>query len=326
MPHRLDAALRHVLFQYPTATSSPLNGHPLTSYIVNDLADAVRAHVAPGYKVRGSAGQFNTWSHSPFVAVFDRSVTRTAQEGYYVVYLFRRDGSSVFLSLNQATTEVQRQYKSRYRDVLESRADFGRRLLRAADTAGLIARTLSLGGTSDLSRGYEAGNILAKEYPAGSLPGQGVLAADLQQFLELYALYKAAYVGDLGAGDDDPDDETSWEEKKKFRWHRRAERDRKLAQRAKLHHGYRCQVCAFDFLEHYGDRGFEYIEAHHIVPFAELVNSPEPAILDYRCDFAVVCANCHRMLHRKPLLKPAALKALMAHADGLRGFGPGDNT
>jgi 5-methylcytosine-specific restriction protein A len=312
MTQKLDVALKRVLTAYPAAsTSGPLYGDPLTSYISNDLADAVRAHVAPTYKVRASAGQFNTWSHSPFVAVFDRAVTTSAQRGYYVVYLFRRDGGAVYLSLNQATTEVRDEFGKQYLEVLESRAEFGRDLLRSADSAGLIAKALDLGGTSDLSRGYEAGNILAKRYDADGLPPQTDLAGDLQHFLELYSMYKAAYVGQVGTGDDEPDDTTSWEEKKKFRWHRRAERDRKMAQKAKEFHGYRCQVCNFDFQEHYGDRGVEYIEAHHIVPFAALVASPEPAILDYREDFAVVCANCHRMLHRKPLLEPSELRKAM---------------
>ena len=170
-----------------------------------------------------------------------------------------------------------------------------------------------------MSRGYEAGNILAVDYEAGAIPGPDVLATDLQKFLELYALYKAAYIGEVGAGDDEPDDLESWEEKRRFRWHRRAERDQRLAKRAKEYHGYRCQVCGFEFEVRYGDRGSEYIEAHHIVPFAELMKSVEPAVLDYRTDLAVVCANCHRMLHRKPLLKPTELKGLLDTADGESG-------
>ncbi len=309
----LNAALNRVLTEYPTAsTVGGPNGHPLASFIARDLAEAVRAHVARSYKVRGSAGQFNTWSQSPFVAVFDRAVTTSALRGYYVCYLFRRDGQAVYLSLNQGTTEVQDEYKSRYRDVLESRAEFGRGLLRTVDTAGLIASNLDLGGTSDLSRGYESGNILAKRYSAGTVPPQAELAGDLQAFLQMYSLYKGAYIGEVPVGDDEPDDGTSWEEKRKYRWHRRAERDRKMARKAKEFHGYRCQVCNFDFVEHYGPRGSEYIEAHHVVPFAELMSSPEPAVLDYRTDFSVVCANCHRMLHRKPLLEPAGLRAVMA--------------
>ncbi len=45
-------------------------------------------------------------------------------------------------------------------------------------------------------------------------------------------------------------------------------------------------------------RGFEeYIEAHHLVPLSFYAEDEIPE-LSPRDDFAVVCANCHRMLHR----------------------------
>ena len=319
---RLDAAIRRVLAEYPSASGGALYGHPLTLFITNDLPNAVRAHVPSSYKVRGSAGQFNTWSQVPFVAVFDRTVTVSAQRGYYVCYLFRQDGRSVFLSLNQGTTEVQDEYKARYRDVLQSRADFGRVLLQSV-SAGLIAGPLDLGGTSALSRGYEAGNILAKEYTTSALPSQAEMIKDLEDFLDLYSFYKAAYLGDIGiVGDDPAGEDLTGVETKKLRWHQRAERDRKLAQKAKEHHGYRCQVCDLDFVEEYGSRGDKYIEAHHLVPFADLLTSPEPAVLDVRTDFAVVCANCHRMLHRKPMLDLVGLRELRALAKASHRRGP----
>lgn len=56
-----------------------------------------------------------------------------------------------------------------------------------------------------------------------------------------------------------------------------------------------CAVCSFDFETTYGALGSGYIEAHHICPLAELSSAkasrPEDLIL--------VCANCHRMLHRR---------------------------
>jgi hypothetical protein len=53
------------------------------------------------------------------------------------------------------------------------------------------------------------------------------------------------------------------------------------------------RVCRFDFAGRHGEIGRE----HHVVPFADLdehPRRPDPAI-----DFAVVCANCHRVLHRQ---------------------------
>lgn len=77
-------------------------------------------------------------------------------------------------------------------------------------------------------------------------------------------------------------------------------RNPQLARDAKRTYGYTCQVCRFDFEHYYGDLGREYIEAHHLDPLSE---RPEAEWSDEICTslnrVAVVCSNCHRMLHRK---------------------------
>lgn len=60
-------------------------------------------------------------------------------------------------------------------------------------------------------------------------------------------------------------------------------------------HGYKCQVCGFDFSEKYGELGQNYIEVHHKNPLAKL---NEATIVNPETDLACVCSNCHRMLHR----------------------------
>lgn len=54
-----------------------------------------------------------------------------------------------------------------------------------------------------------------------------------------------------------------------------------------------CEVCDVDFAERYGDLGEGYIECHHRAPLSE-VGERESTLED----LSVVCANCHRMLHR----------------------------
>jgi len=55
-----------------------------------------------------------------------------------------------------------------------------------------------------------------------------------------------------------------------------------------------CEACAFDFENRYGKRGKGYIEAHHRKPISEM---SDVVILKIE-DLAMVCSNCHRMLHR----------------------------
>jgi hypothetical protein len=56
----------------------------------------------------------------------------------------------------------------------------------------------------------------------------------------------------------------------------------------------RCEVCGFSFIEIYGELGRDFIEAHHKQPVAEL----KPGSRTRVEDIALVCPNCHRMLHR----------------------------
>lgn len=88
-------------------------------------------------------------------------------------------------------------------------------------------------------------------------------------------------------------------EREVFRRHIVRERNPELIRRAKarglasgngqLH----CECCNFNFTENYGDHGYGFIECHHkvFVSNGARLNSVE--------DLALVCANCHRMLHRK---------------------------
>jgi hypothetical protein len=57
----------------------------------------------------------------------------------------------------------------------------------------------------------------------------------------------------------------------------------------------RCEVsgCGFNFESVYGEIGAGFAEVHHLRPLAEM-DGPVETTLD---DLAVVCANCHRMIH-----------------------------
>ncbi len=54
-----------------------------------------------------------------------------------------------------------------------------------------------------------------------------------------------------------------------------------------------CEVCGFSFLKAYGDRGKGFIEAHHIMPIAELKAAGRTRVED----LALLCSNCHKMIH-----------------------------
>ena len=73
------------------------------------------------------------------------------------------------------------------------------------------------------------------------------------------------------------------------------ERDPILRESALDIHGYNCMACGFNYEECYGKIGKGFIEVHHVVPLArsgETDTNP-------KTDLVVLCANCHRMVHRR---------------------------
>jgi 5-methylcytosine-specific restriction protein A len=59
-----------------------------------------------------------------------------------------------------------------------------------------------------------------------------------------------------------------------------------------------CETCGFDFEKSYGGYGRGYIECHHKVPLHELLPNRKTTLKD----LSLICANCHRIIHRiKPM-------------------------
>lgn len=69
-----------------------------------------------------------------------------------------------------------------------------------------------------------------------------------------------------------------------------------------------CDVCGFSFVQAYGARGAGFIEAHHDEPLSQVRTRVRTRVED----LALVCSNCHRMLHRtRPWLRARELCELL---------------
>ena len=118
--------------------------------------------------------------------------------------------------------------------------------------------------------------------------------------METYATF-----GEITAAED-----ASLTEKRQYIRHARIERNAKAASAAKKARGYTCEGCGINFEWIYGERGKGFIEAHHLVPLHTLPEGVSVKI-DAQNDFAVVCSNCHRIIHRsKPMLSIKELRDL----------------
>jgi len=85
-----------------------------------------------------------------------------------------------------------------------------------------------------------------------------------------------------------------------YKLHKYRERDTKIIKKKKEREFRRlgklpCEACTFDFFQKYGELGYKYIECHHRTPLSEISTSTKTNLTD----LALVCSNCHRMLHRR---------------------------
>jgi 5-methylcytosine-specific restriction protein A len=122
-------AITEILSDYSFAKSQSFSGHRLAKVVRRDLPSAVQAIIVEDrYLIEGSAGQ-GQWAEVPWVAVFGRLITKTARQGFYIVYLFRSDLNGVYLSLNQEVTSMREVYGTDAKKSLVVRAaDFRARL------------------------------------------------------------------------------------------------------------------------------------------------------------------------------------------------------
>ncbi|MNN33998.1 HNH endonuclease [compost metagenome] len=55
-----------------------------------------------------------------------------------------------------------------------------------------------------------------------------------------------------------------------------------------------CEACGFDFKEVYGELGYGFCEVHHLQPLSKC----DGVVKTELGDLAIVCSNCHRIIHR----------------------------
>lgn len=113
---------------------------------------------------------------------------------------------------------------------------------------------------------------------------------------------------------DDEDEDIAYPEGKiAYRMHRIIERNPRVIKKAKetfvkTNNGRLfCEACSFDFSIVYGSRGNDFLEGHHKKKVSEMEEGEETKVED----ITLLCANCHRMIHRKPYITVEQLSMLI---------------
>lgn len=289
----------------PKRSDSTFAGHPIKERIEVDLVRSAKIAIgnrASKYVIAGSAGQ-GAWTQTPWLVFLDPAVTTSVGRGYYVVYLLSHGGERLYLTIGQGCTILKNaiglpgakaELRRRSR-VMQSRI--------AKHSKRLSAIAMDLNTTPRVWRGklYEAGAVVGREYPTANLPSEEILVDDLQEALNLYEILRRE-------GGWNPDDDIVEEanddgvgrglkQAKKYRQHRSIEREPGHSKEVKRVQGTRCKVCDLEMADVYGDDAAGMCDAHHLIPLETLDEGIE-VTFDPIKDFAVLCPNCHRAIHR----------------------------
>ena len=161
--------------------------HPIANLLRQDLIEAVKRELgtrSSNYLIKSSAGAGN-WADVPWLSILNPSITKSTQSGIYPVYLFRADGSGVYLSLGFGTTELKKKHgaleaKVKAQELRTSIRSVDFRLKTWDDKIDLRSSTV-------LGQSYEWASAGAKFYPLENIPNDSSLLADLDELLEIYA-------------------------------------------------------------------------------------------------------------------------------------------
>lgn len=172
---------------------------PFGNFVRRDIASLFQAHVdASIYKVKGSVGA-GRWTDVPWIAVFDKRITTSAQRGVYIVYLLNKDTKELFLTLNQGATDVTQgggggaDRKLSFTGIASTNNKKTSSMLIA--NAEHIRReieddcSLPHGNINTGSSAYDAGCIYYKKYKLENVPDENELYEDLDEFIAAYKLY-----------------------------------------------------------------------------------------------------------------------------------------
>lgn len=150
------------------------------------------------YKIYGSCGK-GAKSKSPFVAITNRSLTTSVQNGIYVDYIFKSDMSGFYLTIDQGVTSIKEKYGNK--KGLEYAQKCAKYFSSQIDDIGDFEVGLLRGNIKgdSLEEGYEFTRVISKYYEKGKFSNDELID-DLQKIMLIYDNLVSS-IGDLSYDD-----------------------------------------------------------------------------------------------------------------------------
>ncbi|WP_117168858.1 MrcB family domain-containing protein [Paraliobacillus sediminis] len=304
---------------YQNGKSKP-SSHPIGITTVYELPKAIQTSLNLNdnkYKVQGSYGS-GILTFTPWIAIFDRSITESAEKGFYVVLLFRKDMSGYYLSLNQGTKYLTKKFNNNNpKEKMRNVASYLRDNLNLPLNEFNAFNIKSLGSSAG---NYEAANICAKFYPSSSLPDDKSFNGDITILLEALENIRT-FMGNRSLDNvvdeiiyDEVIEDTKFQEdisiakasKTPEEPQKRPDsksdtnvslylRNPEKAKEAIEKSGYQCEFNKTHLTFKSKRTNKNFVEAHHLIPMG--VQGQFEYSLDVPGNIVALCPNCHRRIH-----------------------------
>jgi hypothetical protein len=167
--------------------------HPLRRSFENAIGLLAESNPVKRRKtllVKGSIGKGRLTS-IPFIALLDRRETTNPQRGVYCLYLFRQDGSGVYLTLNQGVAGIIKKdgREKAYRALRAMVEDLRSVSPRLREAGFCLDEQVTLRSSSPRGRDYETSTAAHKLYERDQVPDDNTLFEDLEEVLNAYDAY-----------------------------------------------------------------------------------------------------------------------------------------
>lgn len=183
----LQDGLVYIMKNYTKEKLNPFKENKIAIFLRQNITTIIEKEIFGLSKnefiIKGSPGAGN-WAEIPWICIFNKNITISAQKGIYIVFLFSSDMKRVYLSINQGFTF----YKEN--SIVDKTQEFSQEIRKVISQEYDISpylNSIDLNAENELGKGYESCNIISKEYKLEDLKSNNLnILGDVIEVLEIY--------------------------------------------------------------------------------------------------------------------------------------------
>lgn len=186
----LKEYFQKILSEYESVKENKIWDCSVVNLLKTDLPREIKklTNLDLRYLFEGSVGHGN-FSEVPWFRIYEEEISPSAQEEYYIVYLFDAKMQGVYISLNQGVTQYNELYGPSATQMMRKNTRKLRSKIKTLPE-GLSFEEINLNAKQKLGNDYELCHICGKYYPAGKIPEDSILLEDLKKLIKVYEEFK----------------------------------------------------------------------------------------------------------------------------------------